>query len=207
MFSQVYSLSPWEKNMQKSQPFHTKIILDGNIKGRGIIFLLKQLATLYLPLPDQFHRKYYLYLSQNGTFSIFFWPMWSRQSQSHRELFLLRGKKNGIHQIIVLENTVLSPHSSFCNAKTTHPPPVCFQIYSQLNKHRGKQGDTGHHKASRFAPLWASQWCGWAAERIPGDSSGHQRAAWWARVCLPDAVKVFHHKNRRKGETPLPHCG
>lgn len=63
MFSQVYSLSPWEKNMQKSQPFHTKIVLDGNIKGRGLMFLLKQLTTLYLPLPDRFHRKYYLYLS------------------------------------------------------------------------------------------------------------------------------------------------
>lgn len=58
--------------MQKSQPFHTKIVLGGNTKGRGIMFLLKQLTTLYLPLPDQFHRKYYLYLSQNGTFSIFF---------------------------------------------------------------------------------------------------------------------------------------
>jgi len=43
----------------KSELFHTKIVLDGNIKGRGMMFLLRQYTILYLPLPDQLHRKHY----------------------------------------------------------------------------------------------------------------------------------------------------
>lgn len=98
--------------------------------------------------------------------------MWLSPSQSHRGLFLLRGKKNGINQIIVLENTVLLPQSSFCCAKTTHPPPVHFQIYSQLNKHRGKQGDAGHCNASCITAMQASHGVGGLQRGASGTGVG-----------------------------------
>lgn len=61
MFSQVIlPLSPSGKELAKSQLFHTKIVLDGNIKGRGIMFLLSQNTTFCLPLPERLHRKHQL---------------------------------------------------------------------------------------------------------------------------------------------------
>lgn len=108
-------------------------------------------------------------------FVSFFWPMSLRQFQSHSGLFLLRGKKNGINQIMWKTQCLYHTLLSVVSKQPIHHP-IHFQIYSQLNKHRGKQRDAGNHKASWFAPVWASSWQRHAVDRISWNGDGHWRA-------------------------------
>lgn len=193
MFSQVILLlSPLGKEHAKSQLFHTKIVLEGNIKGRGMIFLLRQHTTLYLPLPDQFHRKYHFCLDiprQNGTFFhyIFFWSMRLRQSQSLGGLFLWRGKKNGTNQIMWKTQCLYHTLPSAMPKQPIHHQCISKYNHSWTNteENKGMQGIARHPDSLSCGQECCEKepqgwWRAWK-----GKSWGEPAAPEWAASASP----------------------
>lgn len=76
---------------------------------------------------------------KQNVFPFFFWPMWLRQSQSHSGLFLLRGKKNAINQIMWKTQCLYHTLPSAMSKQPIHHQCVSKYTHSWTNTEENKE--------------------------------------------------------------------
>lgn len=126
-------------------------------------------------------------------FPFFFWPIWLRQSQSYSGLFLLRGKKNGINQIMWKTQCLYHTFPSAMPKQPIHHQCVSKYTHSWTNteENKGCRELQGILVRSCVGQPMAQACCGeepwgwWWASELKGRSWGEPAAPEWAASACP----------------------